>query len=85
MKHFASPQFWELYNNLPPAVRKSADKNLALLKNDATHPSLHLKKVGRYWSVRIGRKYRALSVEVEDGLIWFWIGTHSDYDKMIDS
>ena len=47
------------------------------------HPSLHLKKIRRYWSIRAGIHYRALAVEVENGLLWFWIGSHSDYDKLI--
>ena len=60
-----------------------ADANYALLKRDPRHPSLQFKKVGRYWSVRVGLRYRALAVEVDDGYLWFWIGLHADYDKMI--
>jgi hypothetical protein len=48
-----------------------ADKDYALLKENRRHPSLQLKKVGRFWSVRVGSGYRALAVEVEDGLLWF--------------
>jgi hypothetical protein len=44
---------------------------------------LHFKKVGRFWSVRIGLRYRALGVEADDGLLWFWIGSHADYDASI--
>jgi len=54
-----------------------------LLKQNPEHPSLHLKKIGRFWSVRIGRSYRALALEVEGGLLWFWIGSHADYDALI--
>ena len=67
----------------PAAVRELADKNYALLKQDPQHPSLHFKKVGRYWSVRVGLRYRALAVEVEGGLLWFWIGSHADYDALV--
>jgi len=42
-----------------------------------------LKKVGESWSVRVSIRYRAVGVEVEEGLIWFWIGSHSDYEKSI--
>jgi hypothetical protein len=35
------------------------------------------------WSVRAGIDYRALGVEVEGGISWFWIGTHAEYDKLI--
>ena len=38
---------------------------------------------GRFWSVRAGLRYRALAIEVEDGPLWFWIGSHADYDKIV--
>jgi hypothetical protein len=66
-----------------PAVQEVADKNFKLLKTDPKHPSLHLKKMGSYWFVRAGRKYRALGVDVVEGILWFWIGIHSEYDKII--
>lgn len=83
MRHFASPSFWELYGKLPPEIQEAADKNFELLKVNPKHPSPHFKKVGRYWSVRVGKKYRAIGTEVEEGFLWFWIGAHSEYDKMI--
>lgn len=83
MKHFASPKFWAAYEALPSYVRRLADANYDLLKRDPRHPSLQFKKVGRYWSVRVGLRYRALAVEVADGYLWFWIGSHADYDRMI--
>jgi hypothetical protein len=84
MKHFASPSFWELYEKLPAAIQQLADKNFELLKADPKHPSLHLKKAGKYWSARIGVKYRTLGVEINEGMLWFWIGTHAEYDKMLE-
>ena len=83
MKHFASPRFWECYEQLPDVVRELSDKSFELLKANPRHPSLHFKKVGKYRSVRVGRYYRALAVEVPEGLLWFWIGTHSEYDKLV--
>ena len=83
MKHLASPNFWEKYERLPDEIRDLADRSFDLLKANAQHPSLHLKKVGKYWSVRIGRKYRALAIEVDEGFLWFWIGTHAEYDKLV--
>jgi hypothetical protein len=67
MKHFASSKFWLAYEGLPQPVRELADKNYALLKADPYHPSLALKKVGRFWSTRVGIRHRALAIEVEDG------------------
>ena len=73
-----------MVQRLPARVREIADKNFALLKQNPGHPSLHFKKVGRYWSVRVGSQYRALAVQVDDSMLWFWIGSHSDYDTLID-
>ena len=83
MRHVASSAFWRAYENLPSNVRALADKNFALLKEDTNHPSLRLKKTGRFWSVRVGLRYRALAVEIEGGLLWFWICSHADYDALI--
>ena len=83
MIHSASPSFWSAYEALPATVQQVADRNYEILKGNPKHPSLHFKKVGRYWSVRAGIHYRALAVEVEDGLLWFWIGSHAQYDKLI--
>jgi len=83
MKHFASPAFWNAYESLPQHVRELADRNYALLKREPHHPSLRLKRIGRFWSVRIGLRHRALAVENGDDLLWFWIGSHADYDKLL--
>lgn len=53
MNHFATPEFWERYHNLPQEVRELADKDFALLREDPHHPSLRLKKAGSYWSARV--------------------------------
>jgi len=68
---------------LPTPVRDLADPCFELLKANPRHQSLHFKKIGKYRSARVGLHYRALAVEVPDGLLWFWIGTHSDYDKLL--
>lgn len=65
------------------AVRELADKNFELLKANSRHPSLQLKKIGKYRSVRVGLHYRALAVELPEGLLWFWIGSHADYDRLL--
>jgi hypothetical protein len=83
MRHFASSAFWNAYAKLPEAVRALADRNYEILKDNPGHPSLHFKKVGQFWSVRIGLRHRALATEIDEGLLWFWIGSHDDYDSMI--
>jgi len=83
--HFASSSFWATYQELPSHVGKLADKNFQLLKSDPSHPSLHFKRVGPFWSVRVGRNWRALGQPVGDDIVWFWIGTHQEYDRLIRS
>ncbi|PYI82952.1 MAG: hypothetical protein DMF09_13195 [Verrucomicrobia bacterium] len=81
MKHFATPEFWHYYRQLPAEVRRLADQKFELLKADLRHSSIRLKKIGPFWSAWIGLHYRALAKERLDGLVWFWIGSHSAYDK----
>lgn len=85
MKHFASPEFWAAYRRLPARIRILADKSFALLKDDPQHPSLRFKRIGQFHSARVGLHYRALAVETDDGLLWFWIGSHADYDALLKS
>ena len=67
MKHFAAPSFWDCYHEFSAPIQQLADKNYQLLKQNPNHPSLHFKKVKRYWSVRVGMGHRALGVESENG------------------
>jgi hypothetical protein len=85
VKNLATSRFWDAYNQLPSSIKKVADKNFQLLKENPQHPSLQLKKVSSFWSVRIGRKYRSLAVEKKDNLIWSWIGNHSEYENLIEN
>ena len=63
---------------LPFAVQLLADRAYEQLKTDPRHPSLHLKRTGRFWSVRVGLRHRALAVQAtEDELLWVWIGTQA--------
>jgi hypothetical protein len=64
-------------------VRRVADRNFALLRENPKHPSLHFKKTGIYWSARAGIGYRTLAIEDGDDLIWFWIGPHGTYDRIL--
>lgn len=84
MKHSATPQFWKAYESLPVHVRRLADRNFQLLKTNPRHPSLHFKHIGRFWAVRVGLHFRALGADVPDGVVWFWIGSHADYDGLVD-
>lgn len=86
MKHFTLPRFWKYYRDLPDDIQDLADRKFELLKSNPRHPSLHLKRIGNtqeLWSVRVGLHYRALGRKRLEGIMWFWIGTHAAYDKLI--
>ncbi len=86
MTHLALPRFWRHYRQLPKDVQELADRNFTLLKADPHHPSLRLKKVGktkRLWSVRVGMHHRALGLDKPEGIVWFWIGVHAEYDTLL--
>lgn len=84
MKHIALAEFWEYYEELPDDIQKLANKKFELLKSDPYYPSLHFKKVGGdMWSARVSREYCAVAFEIPDGFAWFWIGSHSDYERII--
>jgi hypothetical protein len=85
LRHFTSPDFWYFFSRLPAEVQEVARENYEVLKQNPRHPSLHLKKARAYWSVRVGRGYRALGKDVDGGILWGWIGGHDEYMKILSS
>lgn len=83
MIHRASRRFWNAYHNLTPEARAQADKQFQLLKRDPRHPSLNFKAVGRIWSARVSRGIRALAVRDGENYVWFWIGDHREYERLV--
>jgi len=83
LNHYTNADFWECYRQLPAKIQKLADKNFKLLKRNPRHPSLRLKRVGAYWSARVTDDFRALGSPEDDGILWFWIGSHKEYEKLI--
>ena len=81
--HRTTPKFWQRFYKLPLPIQRLARKNFELLKQSPAHPSLHFKKVGDYWSVRVGLSHRVLAVEDDGDYIWVWIGDHNEYDRII--
>ena len=83
MKHRANRRFWDCYHRLPEETRRLADESYRLLLRDPKHPSLHFKRIGRFWSVPAGLNYRALAVEHEGAVVWFWVGAHALYNRLL--
>ncbi len=85
MKSLTLPKFWQLYRLLPEATRELARKNYRLFMTNPDHPGLNFKKlqgVGNYWSVRVGRDYRAVGLREGETISWLWIGPHAEYDRL---
>lgn len=87
MKSKRTRQFRELLHALPADIRLQAYAAYGLFKRDPYHPSLQFKRVSQrkpLYSVRIGISYRALGRrEDNDVIVWVWIGSHADYDKLL--
>jgi len=81
--HRTTNRFWKCLENLPIAVQNVSKKNFELLKTNPSHPSLHFKEVGKFWSVRTGINHRALAIKDGEDFIWVWIGSHNEYEQMI--
>ncbi len=83
MKSSTTPSFRKHLRALPREVRSLARKSFKLWLQDPRHHSLRFKKVGGFWSARVGDGYRALALWSDDEIEWFWIGTHGEYDRLI--
>lgn len=82
----ALPQFWNLYRQLPPKIRRRAAKAYRIWLIHPRSPGLRFKRVGKrrpVYSVRITDDYRALGLLEDDTIYWFWIGLHKEYERII--
>ena len=83
-----SARFWENYHSLPTSVQRIADKKYRLWLTQPQHSSLSFKRLQgleNLYSVRIGLRYRALAYRDDKIYTWVWIGSHADYDKLLQS
>ena len=87
MNSVATADFWACYEALPDSVKRSARAAYRLWRDNPLHPGLHFKPIAAageaLYSVRIGLHWRALGTRDGDDMIWFWIGSHADYDRMV--
>lgn len=85
MKSQTSSDFWRCFDGLPTRIHNLARQKYALWRRTPRHPSLHFKELRPgLWSLRISRGYRALAWSDGQSYLWFWIGTHAGYDRIIE-
>ncbi len=86
MKSVKTAQFNKLFSDLPLEIQSKAKRNYSFWKRNNNHPGLHFKLINSalaVYSVRVSLYYRALAVKKDDTMIWFWIGSHEDYNKIV--
>jgi hypothetical protein len=77
-------EFLQLYRGLPRQVQAATRKTYQIFRDNPAHPGLRLERLKsdpRTWSVRITRDYRAVALRIGDNWLWFWIGTHNEFDR----
>ncbi|HEY7348351.1 MAG TPA: hypothetical protein VH599_08550 [Ktedonobacterales bacterium] len=86
MKSQTTKQFRKMLAALPTSVQREAKKAFELFQADPSHPGLNFERVqtkmGLCYSARIGIHYRAVARQEEDAWVWFWIGSHAEYDQL---
>ncbi|MCZ6751543.1 MAG: hypothetical protein O7E51_06920 [Acidobacteria bacterium] len=78
--------FRRTVGELPKHVQRQARRAYRLFQKNPNHPSLRFKPVHpkqAIYSVRTGMGYRAVGVREGDEIVWFWIGTHANYDRLL--
>ncbi|MEO1290231.1 MAG: hypothetical protein AAFV93_20970 [Chloroflexota bacterium] len=86
MKSFTTAKFRKAYRALPKDIRKQARDAYKHFIDNPQHPSLNFKKIHTkkpVYSARVNLDYRVLGILDGDEIVWFWIGSHSEYDKLL--
>jgi hypothetical protein len=87
VRSLATPRFWAAYRQLPPEIRDLARKAYRLFLENPAHPSLHFKRVhdrDPVYSARVSLGYRAVGLLEDEDITWFWIGSHAEYDRLLE-
>lgn len=78
--------FWRLFSELPADVKEEAQRAYRIFRGNPAYPGLRFKKLDgedTIYSVRIGLGYRALGVLTGKRIVWYWIGSHAEYDRLV--
>jgi hypothetical protein len=86
LRSVTTTRFRKAFAKLPNNVQERARQAYQLWKLNNNHPGLHFKQIHKeqlIYSVRIGLSYRAVGIIEKDTIIWFWIGSHEDYNNLV--
>ncbi len=80
------PHFRRDFARLPRDIQQRARNAYRRFQADPTNPGLQFKPLNAslpLWSVRVTDSYRTVGVRINDEIVWFFIGTHAEYDRML--
>ena len=86
MKSRATPKFWKYYDRLPQIEQQRARKAYELWKKNPSSPGLRFKRVNAQepiYSARVSDDYRVVGLMEGDTMVWFWIGPHDAYERLL--
>ena len=86
MTSHITQKFREAFNRLPKTIKKQAKETFRLFNQNPYHPSFHFKRIHStrpIFSLRITKDCRAVGIQQNNQVIWFWIGSHNDYDNLL--
>ena len=86
MNSHSTERFRETLEQLPKETRRNAQEAYRLWQQDPQHPSLQFKRIHSTkpdYSVHVGLGWRAVGLRRGDNMVWYWIGSHADYEKLI--
>jgi hypothetical protein len=86
LKSHLTDDFRARFQKLPDRIKRTARKNYKLWKSNPSHPSLQFKRVGKRlpaYAIRVGIGWRAVGILHDDSMIWFWIGSHAEYESLL--
>jgi hypothetical protein len=75
-----------MFAELPAEVQRQARRAYRTFLQNPNHPSLRFKPVHPtrpIYSVRISSDYRAVGILEGSEIVWYWIGSHADYNKLL--
>ncbi|MCI0334745.1 MAG: hypothetical protein L0228_16140 [Planctomycetes bacterium] len=86
MKSKVMEDFVARFARLPASIKAQARKNYRIWRTNSAHPGLHFKRIHGHeemYSVRVGLGWRAVGLLEGDTIYWFWVGSHAEYDKLL--
>lgn len=86
MKSKTTKRYRARFAQLPRSVQAQANDAYRKFAEDPFRRSLAFKPVHAtkpYWSARVGLNHRVVGVRDRDEIVWFWIGSHAEYDDLV--